>query len=337
MKTKNILAATALISVLVSCSENDNEFLIPKGENNEVNIENSVYTHQTYYDLSSNKEVLSVDVSMWDLSVETSGSMQSIKLNPAKGYRVFKTLSNDITDEIILPDITDWTFDDPTYNPSKLAFYGWKDNEVYIIGKKSESFDPTTPSVAAYARVSFVKTDDGIKIQWVFSGESEVHEFTFSGTAESHPFTWFSFETGGKADVQPPSPADYDVIFTSYTGNIFDGTQSFIFDLHGTLTNRSYNVESYRYDPGEADDEEYINIFNDLINSDIDGTKFSIDADVIGYGWKHFSRTSMSYEIDKSNMYFIMDGNGNHYKIQFTNYYNDNGEKGYISFTYALL
>jgi len=336
-KIKNAIIAAALIISVSACNEDETKFLIPKGEENEVQIENSIYTHQTYYDLSTNSVIVSVDVNEWDFSVETTGSMQSIKLNPAKGYRVFKTTSTNITDEIILPEVPEWNFDDPSYDPTKMAFYGWKDNEVFVIGKKMGSPNPTMPSIGVYAKVSFLKTSDGVKMQWMFEGETDIHHCILSVSGENHPFTWFSFEAEGAANIQPPSPNDYDLIFSSYTGEIFDGTQSFIFDLHGTLTNRAGNVRSYRYNPGDATDEEYIKIFKNLTASDVESSKFKIDANIIGYNWKTFSRITMSYEIDKSNMYFATDGDGNIFKIRFTNYYNGDGEKGYISFTYALL
>ncbi len=336
-KIKNTLIALILIATFTACEKENTEFLIPKGENNEVHLVNSAYTHQTYFDLSSNSVALSVEATEWDLAVETSGSMETIKLNPANSYRVYKTTSTNITDKITLPEIPDWTFDDPSGNLSDLAFYNWQNNEVYIIGKKEPSNNPTIPSIVPFAKISFEKTDEGIAVMWVLTDESTINEFTLKTTSESHSYTWFSFENKREANVQPPSPDDYDLIITSFTGEVLDGTVSYIFELRGALTNKTNKVTSYRYDPGEATDNEHIEIFNNLTKNDIDVSKYNNDADAIGYDWKTFSRTSMSYEIDKSNMYFIKDNNSNHYKLRFTNYYNNSGEKGYISFTYSLL
>ena len=337
IKIKNRLLGAIIITAFAACNEEDTAFLIPKGEINEVHVKNSAYTHQTYFDLSSNSEVLSVDITDWDLEVETSGQLEVIKLNPANSYRVFKTTLTDITDEIILPETPDWTFDNPTGNISDMVFYNWSNNEVYVIGIKELNNDPTAPSIAPFAKVSFEKTTNGVAVKWVLTGESTVNEFTLKTTSSSQPFTWFSFETKGEATTQPPSPDGYDIIITTYTGEVSDGEASYIFELRGALTNISGSVDSYRHNPGEAEDDKYNKIFSNLTIDDIETEKYETDADAIGYDWKSFSRTSMSYEIDKSNMYFIRDNNNNHYKLRFTNYYNNSGEKGYISFTYALL
>jgi len=336
-KMKNTMIAAMLIATVAACDEEDTGFLIPKGEINEVHVENSAYTHQTYFDLSSNSEVLSVEIADWDLEVETSGKMEMIKLNPAGSYRVFKTTSTDINDVITLPAIPDWTFDNPSGSITGMSFHNWNNNEVYVIGKKEASFDPTAPSIVPFAKISFVKTSNGITVKWKRTDESTVSEFTLKTTSSSHPYTWFSFETKGEATTQPPSPDDYDLIITSYTGAVSDGAMSYIFELRGALTNRVTGVASYRYNPGEADDDEYIEIFNNLTTNNIEVEKYKVEADAIGYDWKSFSRATMSYEIDKSNMFFVRDNDGNNYKLRFTNYYNTNGDKGYISFTYALL
>ncbi len=336
-KIKNTLIALTLFVTFAACEKENTAFLIPKGENNEVHLENSAYTHQSYFDLSSNSAVMSVEITDWDLEVETSGQMEVIKLNPANSYRVFKTTSTDITEKIVLPESPDWTFDKPSGGITDMAFYNWSANEVYVIGKKEAGYNPTIPSIVPFAKISFIKTNEGIMVKWVLTGEATVNEFIMKATAKAQSFTCFSFETKGEADVQLPSPDEYDLIVTTYTGETLDGTTTYIFELRGALINRTNSVTSYRYDPGEATDDEYIEIFNNLTKNDIDASKYSIEADAIGYDWKTFSRTSMSYEIDKSNMYFIKDNNNNHYKLRFTNYYNNSGEKGYISFTYSLL
>ncbi len=337
-KIKNAIIAAALLITAFACENDENDFLIPKGENNEVQIENSVYTHQTYFDLSSNSVVLTVDNNDWDLTVQTSGEAGAIKLNPAKGYRVYKTSSKDITEDIELPENPDWTYDDPSGELDDLAFSDWDEDQVYVIAKKVVGLDPTAPpTITPFARISFSKQGSDVVIKWVPDGESDVSEFAMKATGESHPFTWFSFEAKGEASVQPPASGSYDIVFTTYTGEVENGPMSFDMELRGVLTNRYANVVSYRYEPEESTDEQYIEIFNNLTKQDVENDEFEDDADEIGYEWKKFNRNSMNYEIDKSNMYFIRDNSGNYYKIRFTNFYNDKGDKGYVSFTYALL
>ncbi|NPA37737.1 MAG: hypothetical protein GXO47_12910 [Chlorobi bacterium] len=336
-KLKNLIIAAAMIISASACNDEDTDFVIPKGENNEVNIQNSVYTHQTYYDLSTNNVVLTVENTDWDLEVETSGEMKIIKLNPANSYRVFKTSSKDITEDITIPDEADWRYDDPSGDINDFAFSDWEDNDVYVIAKKVISYDPTAPSISVFARISFSHQNGGIELNWVLEGENDINSSLLPSTDQAHPYTWFSFDTKGEAAVQPPAPDSYDLIITTYTDEIEDGDVTFDMEVRGVLINIENNTSSYRYEPGEATDEEYIEIFNNITKDDIDITEFDDDADEIGYEWKEFNRNSMSYEIDKSNMYFIKDGDGNYYKLRFTNFYDSTGEKGYISFTYALL
>jgi hypothetical protein len=338
MKTnlKNVLISASIVVLAASCGEDDTDFLIPIGETKEIQIDSSVYTHQTYFDLSTETKVLTVNNSDWDFEVETTGEMKVIKLNPAGAYRVFKTELTDITEDITLPEDPDWTYDDPSGETDELAFYDWKDNEVYVLARKIVTYDPTAPSIMPVAKVSFSHQSGGIEIKWVLDGETSVNNAVLPGTGSDRPSTWFSFKTQGKASVQPPKPDSYDLIITTYTGEVENGPISFDMELRGILTNMLNNTMSYRYEPGDATDEEYIEIFNNLTRDDIDMTEFDDDCDEIGHEWKKFNRNSMSYEIDKSNMYFIKDGAGNLFKIRFTNYYKE-GVKGYITFTYALL
>ncbi len=216
MKTiiKKTLIALTLIATFTACEKENTEFLIPKGENNEVHLENSAYTHQSFFDLSSNSEVLSVEITNWDLEVETYGAMEIIKLNPSNSYRVFKTTSTDITDDIVLPESPDWTFDNPSGSITDRAFYNWSNNEVYIIGIKEPNNDPTIPSIIPFAKVSFEKTDAGINVNLVLEGETTVNKTSLKVTTKTHPYTWFSFEGGGESTVQPPSPDTYDLVIT---------------------------------------------------------------------------------------------------------------------------
>ncbi|GEM_PF-6638784 len=218
-----------------------------------------------------------------------------------------------------------------------MAFYNWNDDEVYVIGIKELNNDPTAPSISPFVKVSFEKRADGIAVKWIKSDESTVNEFTLKSTSESQPYSWFSFATKGEATVQPPSPDEYDFIITTYTGKVPDGEVTYVFELRGSLTNRDGSVSSHRYNPGNAEDDKFNDIFNNLTINDVEIVKYKHEADAIGYDWKSFSRATMSYKVDKSNMYFIRDNNGNHYKLRFTNYYSTNGGKGYILFTYVLL
>ncbi|TAJ14344.1 hypothetical protein DMA11_05680 [Marinilabiliaceae bacterium JC017] len=338
------IIAVAIIGITACESDDDPVIIVPPGDLITVQLGESVYENQMYFELNS-KTVTTFAADAWDLSIQTDGSGDAIYINSAIGYHVYKTTSSDINEEITLPEKPEWMIDDPSGNPAKTAFGKWADNEVYIVGMKDfSSQDPSQQPIKPFARIAFSKSDAGIMVKWkdLTEADAKVKETTLEKTASNKTLTWFNFSEGGIATHQPPLTNEWDIVFTPYTAKIPMGPKIYFYNVNGALTNRLGNTVSYKHEPGEvADEKEYNQIFSDLTADDVDANSYSKDMDVLGYNWKKTvgdptKGGSITYQVLKSNMYFIKNQAGKTFKFRFTNFYKD-GEKGFITFEYVLL
>ena len=59
---------------------------------------------------------------------------------------------------------------------------------------------------------------------------------------------------------------------------------------------------------------------------------FSNNQDQIGYNWKSYNLQNNLYVINDEWVYLIKDEEGRYFKMQFIDFYNDVGIKGYPKF-----
>ena len=62
-----------------------------------------------------------------------------------------------------------------------------------------------------------------------------------------------------------------------------------------------------------------------------------IEFSVLDNDWKLFDDVQDSYSINPSRSYLIQDQQGFYYKLRFTDFYNNQGERGYSSFEFQKL
>jgi len=341
MKLLSVAGALSLALGFISCEKaNDPEYVVPAGNVNEVVLDNSIYTHQTFIDLSTNTVVATNSIDAWDLSIQTYGSDSAVYLNSSLSYYVYKTTSTNIDETITIPESITWLYDDQGGDAAKTAIGNWENGEVYFIGLKDlTNPDPTQQVVTAKYKISFEKTGTGIVVKWadITASTVTVSSTTLKYTNSNEPYTWFSFADGGKAAVQPPAIGDWDIEFTPYTANL-----GVPYLVNGVLTNRNGGVVSYK-DPVTSGltNEEYTAYFSALNTDSVQTDLYSAEAHTIGYSWKKSGVDSNGnptgvYEIRPSYMYIVKDADGHQYKLRMTNFYKES-EKGYVTFEYALL
>lgn len=337
------MAVAAL--TLFSCEKDDNGFVLNPGEAVSVQLETSLYTSQIYYSLSAGRVVATVPNDAWDLQVQTHGSDSVVMLNSGLPLMVVKTNSTNINDAIELGESPNWAIDPSSGDASAGVFAHWKNNEVYVVGVKDLSNqNPAMQPVSAKYKVAFAKTASGITVKWADLTQETVtvKEAQLAQTSQDKPFTWFSFGSGGKASVQPPSKESWDIVFSPYTTIVQAGPSKYFYNVKGTRTNRFAGTLSYRYAvAGGETNEFYTDLFNNLNSDSIKAESFKPNADVLGYNWKKttgdVTTGSTSYVIDNTNMFFIKDHDGRHFKFRFASFYNTTGQEGYAGFEYVWL
>ena len=138
--------------------------------------------------------------------------------------------------------------------------------------------------------------------------------------------SFFSFLNGGtQVQIEPPKE-DWDICFTQYT-HIFYGLSDTPYLVSGAILNK-YNVEGSE------------NFTTDFIDVNFESTithPTNTIKDIIGYDWKFFDFDTGKYAIDPSQNFIIKSTEGIYFKLHFTDFYNETGEKGYPKFEFQEL
>ena len=219
---------------------------------------------------------------------------------------------------------SDWKYDFPTGNPNRTAFGEWMDgtgktkNEVFVVNRGTNSKGIS---------IGFVK----MQVLKVSPTAFEIRVANLDNTSDTvltvqrdpnKVRNQFWFETMAIEDIEPEK-STWHLHFTQYTDyDITDGGDTIPYIVRGALINQTNTAAAFI--DGVS--------FKDIKLADVQGLTFSNNRNAIGYNWKKFSLDSGVYEVVPDRVYIIKEIGGNYYKLQFLDYYNDAGEKGYAKF-----
>ncbi len=291
-----------------------------------VEIPYSMYDTQAWYNLH-NKSVVSHNSFLdWDLGFESNGSGHHIILNTSKFMHAGKTGSSDFYG--ITTNISDtMVYDDSSGDLSKTAIGTWADF--------SDTLNPVYPKRVYIIDIG--ADNNGVKLGYkkitfdsLTSATYSVHFSNLDGSDEhyadivtdpSRRFTLFSFQNGGKVVPLQPADKDWDICFTQYSTILFDDKNvATPYLVRGVYINMS----------GTSAVRDTLKKFNDITSANIPDYLFSTAQDAVGYDWKDYKNDS--YKINPNVFYVIRDQNGEYFKLKFTGFYNQSGERGYPSF-----
>jgi hypothetical protein len=142
----------------------------------------------------------------------------------------------------------------------------------------------------------------------------------------------FSFDEGSKQSGLEPLKNDWDLLFTQYTTLLYTNEgDPYPYLLTGVLSNPFLIrvAQDTLYDFSEID----LTIAQSLT--------YSTALDEIGYDWKDVvgdvSTGNVSYVVIEGRNYIVRDTEGFYFKLRFTSFYNNSGDKGYPTFEYQKL
>ncbi|HEC44193.1 MAG TPA: hypothetical protein ENI20_15330 [Bacteroides sp.] len=318
-----------LLSVLLSgCFEEDQKVLphIP-GDEISFELEKSMYTTQSFYDLGTNSVPADNENGIWVIKFGALSGDWHIGINSADYWGVYPS-GTSVEDSIPANSPTeDWIFDRSSGDPDSSAFAGWVvfteedtiyTEFIYLLGK----YDGI--SYKAKTAVQFLHVDDKgylFRMKDWPSGEWKEYEILKS---EIYNYIYFNAANRETVTGIEPEMNSWDLLFTQYGDILYtdDGIPTPYY-VRGVLLN-SYAVTVA---------VDSVSVFQNISFEDLVSYRFSTIQDIIGYDWKdvEVDQTSNTavYTIRPGITYIIRDTEDFFYKMRFISYYNDLGEKGY--------
>jgi len=310
-----------IIVFFTSCFEED-ERIQPR-ERQEVKIPQSLYSHQSYFDLESAKTIFANHVEDWDLGFESSADGWHIILNTSKYMYISNTHNTDF-EAVTSKENLIFSFDVSSGNLDSTAIGEWLNrnsepyqskNEVYIVNLGvDEDGLPLGEKKVVFTSL----TNNTYSLKFADLNGENMHEFAVE-KIDSVEFTLFSFADGGKIFKQI-ARSKWDIQFTQYASILFDNV--------GTPTD--YLVRGVMLNKGVEAAVDTINNFSAVDYSYIDNYTFSARRDFIGWEWKVYRNDE--YQIESDRFYVIKNRSGRYFKLRFTSFYSETGERGFTSF-----
>ena len=318
-----ILTILFIMPFLTSCFKEDKPI---KPHSQEVlTVSESIYTHQSFFDLAT-RQVISVNpVDAWDLGFESSIDGWHIIINSGKYLGVYSSGMTDFSGLTTVPLTVKWRFDKSDGNLDSTAISKWltsqsiATNEVFVVGiNDGVKYSP-------FKKIVFTSLTAGA-YSFRFANMDGTEEKMFSISKNpSENFVYYSFADGGKDVTVEPPKNSWDFVFTQYATILYtDQGIATPYFVRGVLNNRN----------GVEVALDSLIGFTNITSADISRLQFSVKSDAIGYDWKSvkIDGTTATYAVRPKNTYVIKSTGGLYYKLRFTGFFNDLGSPGYPRF-----
>lgn len=296
----------------------------------------SNYENVIFYRLMTGEQKKTTSIRAYDLAFETTADGFRVRLNTGK--LMFASMLSDSTKlNNVNLDSLQWKTDTPDGAPDSTAIGTWLNisinksyRDIYIIDRGRLFYSDVN---IRYQKIRLLSVSDTeYKIAYADFKSTEWRTFTIPKNPR-FDFTYFTFDEGGRTvDFAPPKD-EWDLVFTQYLHIFYDQPPPIKYYLvRGALLNRSIKTS------GAAVDTLYSRYpaFEAVTVDTVSRFQFSQRANIIGYDWKTFDYQG-NYYIRPNNYYLVLDKEGYYYKMKFFNFYDENGQKGYVQFKYQRL
>jgi len=308
-----------MILGLNSCFQKDSPMApISPGNIETVQIEIGYpYLNQVYYDCGTNKVVRSNTKYEWDLAFECAPDGYRVRLNTAKGEFIANMGSVPFNS---ISDVQDakWLWDAPSGNADSTAIHDWRNkNNVYILDLQYDA----QGKHLGYKKIQFqAVTLTGYKFRFSdLDGQNEQQYILHKNATVN--YIHFTFQNGGQTLQLEPEKRSWDLLFTNHYHKFSNLPLPFV------LTQVLINHDQYVV--VGVDDRSR---FTEITLSDTVSFTYRSDWDVIGYDWKIRNSQDNSFVIDPKKSYVLKTTEGIFYKLRFTDFYDESGNKGYPKF-----
>lgn len=332
---KKIFLFALVFIVLISCMKKEDEIypIIPIPENIKIGStgNHDTYQYWTYYDLKTNKAVMTINKAIWDIGFACSDTSLQIILNTANFMTCGNSHKTDYNQVTSSAGLT-MDFDASSGNPDSNAIGIWhidssgftvSKREVYVINRgvdiDGNALGYKKMAILAYSNKQFT-------IQFSNLNGSDLHVVNIQKDSTKN-YTGLSFSGLGAPVEIEPNKNDWDVLFGQYTTMLSDAGTPYPYIVTGGMLNPQF-VRAL---------EVRESVFQTIDLAFFNSKSLTTHKDAIGYNWKLYSLTAGKYTITEGVNYLILDRNNNKYKFHFFDFYDDNGNKGFPKFEYQKL
>lgn len=208
--------------------------------------------------------------------------------------------------------------------------------KVYLVNMGSQvPTDTPTPGAShvtgdprGWKKVKVWRDGNGYKLQYADLNATTATEVSITkNPAYNHVF--FSLTTGTTVNAEPEKDK-WDMNFTTFTNEVFQGTESFgaYFFSDYIVINTKAGVTAAKISGDNVAYEAFT-----LASYQSGNYQQSNDQRAIGENWRNVLPVQVY-----NNVFFVLkDGDGNLYKVQFLSMLSTAGQRGFPVFRYALL
>lgn len=286
------------------------------------------YRYRVYFDLGGNRETARRLITDWDLGFSCSDSLPVVTLNTAK-IMAAADAGSDFASVGSISGLR-WRYDSPSGHADSTAIGRWwadgdgfpSRGRVYVIDRGVDA----AGKHLGYRKVMITGYENNVYT--VRFARLDGSEDTTLVVAQDSRYNvvGLSFDNGGRPVFHEPPADTWDIVFTRYT-HIFYMPERTPYSVTGVLVNTGGTVVAV----------DSLRPFDEITAEHIDHYTFSTATDAVGYSWKTFYLDRGEYVIHPQIVYILRDGEGFYYKLHFTDFYNDTGEKGTPTFEYRTL
>lgn len=278
------------------------------------------YGEQLWYDLGSNAVVSANSKLDWDLAFECGAEGWHVRLNGARFMRACPTTLAAIGTPM---DTTGfgvrWRIDHPTGSPDSTALRDWRaDTPVFALDLGYNTLG--LPMGVRQLRVISVDAS-GYTFELAAMNGSNAQTFTIAKDA-ARSYVHFRIASGQAVTIAPPR-GRYDLVFTQYTHQFYDPYQAYL------VTGAVDGFSGARVARLTTDDFAAVRLADTLAHP------FTTAEDGVGYDWKEYDFGTSTYTVFPDRVFIVQDSEGLFYKVHFTDFYNDQGERGCPTFEVA--
>lgn len=213
------------------------------------------------------------------------------------------------------------------------------ENKVYLVnmGQEVSTVPGTGTGVAltgasrGWKKIRVLRDGNNYKLQYADLNATTHSEVTITKDA-AYNFSFFSLNTKSVVKVEP-TKNKWDLNITTFTGETFynDGASAGAYYFPDyAVTNTKVGTKAFQVLTTEVAYDKYT--LANVTQSNFD-TALAKDQRVIGANWR--ATYPLAFKTDR--FYVIKDAEGNIYKLKFTAMMNAAGQRGNVSFEYALL